>query len=60
MSDPVQRRVLIDEYHALIGFLFDRGAQVTVLSDEELAKMSDSELGRVVKQYRDLCRTPSA
>lgn len=59
-AKTVQRQVLEDEYHALVGFLFERGAQVTVLTEQELNTMSDSSLGRVVKQYRDLCRTPSS
>lgn len=58
MEGSTNRKILVAQYQTLVGLLKDRSVEFDVLSQEELGKMSDPDLAKVIRVLRDLSRTP--
>lgn len=58
MEAKQQRQLLINQYHSFLAILHQRGLSYEALPDTEVEKFSDAELSNLVRQLRDLARTP--
>lgn len=52
---PLERQLLVAEYHNLSRILTDAGLEIPDLTIEEL---TDQELAAVVRRFRQMARTP--
>lgn len=59
MDSEFQRKRLIDQYKSYMSILSTKGVQETELSDAELMNMDLADLSRVVRETKDLARTPN-
>lgn len=59
MTVPSKTERLIQQYRSYASILQDRGLEFEPLSDEDLATISYRELNAIVREVRDLARTPS-
>lgn len=58
MDAQLSRKVQIDSYRSYVNILNEKGLEFRPLSDEELAKLNDQDLSRMIRVVRDLSRTP--
>lgn len=60
MSTPTKFERLINQYKAYVGILQDRGIEYDPVNLEALHELSYPDLNALVKEARDLARTPSS
>lgn len=58
MDAQFARKMQLNQFRSLVTILHERGISYEVPSDEEVAKMSDADLGSVNRQLSFLARTP--
>lgn len=59
MEPELQRAMLINEYHGYATILAQKGIEFNELNDEDLRDLAVTDLSRIVRQTRDLARTPT-
>lgn len=58
MEPQLQRKVMTIQYQSYVAILREKGVEFTPLSDEELSKLPEVDLSRMIRVVRDLGRTP--
>jgi len=58
MNPDLERRLLVDQYRAFLEICHERGLEIQPVSDEELQELDNFDLRRLVRQTRDLTRSP--
>lgn len=60
MDHTLERRILVADFHALSEILIARGLTAVEVSEEELEKMSLNDLRSLVRNSREVARTPQS
>lgn len=60
METQLQRRLLIEQYRNYSNILDQKGLSTESIPDEELERLPLPDLSQVVRQRRDLARTPNS
>jgi type IV secretory pathway VirB4 component len=58
MDTQLNRKLLLNQYHALLTILHERGISYETPSDDEIQKLSDPDLAAINRQLSFLARTP--
>lgn len=58
MEAQITHKLLMGKVKGLYQLLTDRGISIDILTDEELEKLSDSDLRTVSREMERLARTP--
>jgi len=59
MEQALERKSLIENYRAFQQILHQKGVSFDVLPEAELEKLPMHDLSQIVRQVRELARTPS-
>lgn len=59
MTPELQRQRLMVQYKSYLSILSSKGIEFDSMSDEELKDLDASDLARLVREVKDLARTPN-
>lgn len=59
MDQELERKALIEQYKAYQQKLHSQGVAFNAVTDEQLEKLSVQDLSALIRQVKDLSRTPS-
>lgn len=60
MDSQLERRTLKADFQAFTQILVDRGLTAVEVTEDELEKMHINDLRKLVRDLRDVARTPSS
>lgn len=58
MDSQLERRILEDQYKAFVELCHQKELEISELGDDEIHALDNYDLRRIVRQVRDLARTP--
>lgn len=59
MNQNLEHQILLSRFIAFQAILHDRGINLPLPTAEDADKMNNSDLGDLVRQVRDVARTPT-
>lgn len=60
MDSAVGRQSLLNQFHSYSAICHNRGLAFELPDEKTISGMSDSDLAQIVRQLRDIARTPGA
>lgn len=59
MNQAMTHQMLVSQFHSFLKICQDKGLSYEIPDDETITKMSDTDLAHLVRQLRDVARTPT-